>query len=165
MPFQKGWHDISLWTSPYVSEEFFLPIEKIPSSLPGREQLVEKRIGITKALGLPLKKAQESFYAKVIQSLAIGSSGSSGDQNTVKGISGFQALESLSACQVGCQRPAQWTSHQDTRQKPNTEAKLFQSLFLSTRASLKSASFWEMWWLWWSGIFHSFGKFSHIKYF
>jgi len=64
----------------------------------------------------------------VIQGLALGSSRSSGDQDAVKGISGFQALKSFSACQVGFQGPTQWTSWQDPRQKPNTKAKLFQNL-------------------------------------
>lgn len=64
----------------------------------------------------------------MIQGLALGSSGSSGDEDAVIGISGFQAVESLSACQVGFQGPTQQTSWQDTRQKPNTKAKLLQNL-------------------------------------
>lgn len=51
----------SLHLSPYVSEEFSSPAERIPVSSPGGEQLVEKGIAITKTLGLPLKKGQEIF--------------------------------------------------------------------------------------------------------
>lgn len=67
------------------------------------------------------EKGSGNLYAKRIQNLAQGNLGIL-DQ-VAKGILGFQAVEFLSAFQ----RPTQWTSRKDTRQKPNTKARLFQN--------------------------------------
>lgn len=67
------------------------------------------------------EKGSGNLYAERTQNLAQGSLGIL-DQ-VAKGTLGFQAVEFLSACQ----RPTQWTSWKDTRQNPNTKARLFQN--------------------------------------
>jgi len=120
------WHftlAISMWFY-----EVFSPNWRMPSTSASKKQLEEKGIGNTKIPELPLKKAQEFFFDNGIQSWGLWSLKSSDGQDALKGISSSWALESLSACQVDCQGPAQQTSWENTGQKPNTKAKLFQNL-------------------------------------